>query len=235
MVLAIETATQVCSATLVHDGEVLAERTEIAPQRHAELLLPFVEDVFRAGATEPASCDAIAVSIGPGSFTGLRIGLSVAKGIAFGIQKPIIPVPTVEAVAYDTVRKTGDRTVVQVILPARKDEFYAARIHCAGEQPVTEGSVSVFTTAELYNLVGGKKDAVLAGEGIERLYRYVRKERNEDDAVCIRLRTSLESHLHTTSAVAVGLLAPLYGTADPAYLEPVYIKQFESGSLTKQM
>jgi tRNA threonylcarbamoyladenosine biosynthesis protein TsaB len=235
MFLAIDTATQVCSAALVREGEVLAECTEIAPQRHAELLLPFVENVFRTGATEPATCDGIAVSIGPGSFTGLRIGLSVAKGIAFGIQKLIIPVPTVEGVAYNTVRKTGERSVVQVILPARKDEYYTARVDCAGERPVPEENVSVVTTTELYDLVCGKKDGTLAGEGIERFYRDLTKERGENDPVCIRLRNSLGSYLHTTSAVAVGLLAPMYEAADPAYLEPVYVKQFESGSLTKKM
>lgn len=97
--LAIETATDVCSVAYCVDGKSKAKKEESIPRKHAELLPLFFEDVQKNGQFKLADLDGIAVSIGPGSFTGLRIGLSYAKGLAFSHGLPLIPIPTLLALA----------------------------------------------------------------------------------------------------------------------------------------
>jgi len=99
-ILAIETATRAASVAVVFDGKVLAENVRESPQSFSETLMPQVEDVIKAsGAFE--NLDAVAVSIGPGSFTGLRIGLATAKALAYAWNVKIIGVPTLSAMAYN--------------------------------------------------------------------------------------------------------------------------------------
>ena len=102
IVLGIETATAVCAVALVDDDVVRAERRYEIPQAHSEKLMECVDDCLKSAGLALSSIDGIAISIGPGSFTGLRIGLSVAKGLAFATDKPVVGVPTLEALAVTT-------------------------------------------------------------------------------------------------------------------------------------
>ena len=108
--LGIETATAVCGVALVRDGEVLAEKAVEERYAHAEKLFGFLDDVLESSGVPLRELHGIAVSIGPGSFTGLRIGLSVAKGLHVATGIPVIPVPTMEALARngaEEVRTAG--------------------------------------------------------------------------------------------------------------------------------
>lgn len=99
-ILAIETATRASSVAVIFDGKILAESLRESPQSFSETLMPQVEEVIKvSGAFE--KIDAIAVSIGPGSFTGLRIGLATAKALSYAWQTKIIGVPTLQAMAYN--------------------------------------------------------------------------------------------------------------------------------------
>lgn len=98
--LAIETSSTICGAALVKGAELLSLIEEPAHRKHAEILPSFVQKVLEKAETSLAECNAIAVSIGPGSFTGLRVGLGFAKGLAYAHDLPIIPVPTIAALAF---------------------------------------------------------------------------------------------------------------------------------------
>ncbi len=118
--LALDTSTEHCSVALRLGGEVL-QRLEHAGQRHSELLLPMVGAVLAEAGTSLGEIDALACSVGPGSFTGLRIATAVAQGLAFGAGLAVIPVGTLEALAAGA----GALRVI-ACLDARMGEVYAA-------------------------------------------------------------------------------------------------------------
>lgn len=122
-VLGIETATWTASIGVIDGQSVLAERSLRVTGSHAQTLLPLIDDTLGAAGTALAELGLIAVSIGPGSFTGLRIGLSVAKGVALATGVALIGVPTLEAMALAAGPRTG---LVCPLLDARKHEVYGA-------------------------------------------------------------------------------------------------------------
>jgi len=123
-VLGLDTATWTAGVGLVVDGEIVAERSQHADRgAHAVSLLPLVEDVLRAGGCTVDDLDAVAVSCGPGSFTGLRIGVSVAKGLARAAGARLVGVSTLEALAKTVA---DGRSHICAALDARRGEVYAA-------------------------------------------------------------------------------------------------------------
>ncbi|HUI29234.1 MAG TPA: tRNA (adenosine(37)-N6)-threonylcarbamoyltransferase complex dimerization subunit type 1 TsaB [Candidatus Acidoferrales bacterium] len=123
-ILAIETATKVCSVAVADECEVLGEFSLFVPQVHAERLIVMTSNLIENLRLTYSDLDAVAVSIGPGSFTGLRIGLSVAKGIAYGQDKKLIAIPTLEAIARLLRDRAGPEKTIVPVLRARADEFY---------------------------------------------------------------------------------------------------------------
>jgi tRNA threonylcarbamoyl adenosine modification protein YeaZ len=123
LVLATDTSTDVCTVALCRDGVTLAEAMDSEDRRHAERLLPLAQDVLRQAGAAMHDVDVFAVSRGPGSFTGLRIGASAWKGLAFAMQKPLVAVPTLDALALVPQIPDG---VVCVALDARMKEVFGA-------------------------------------------------------------------------------------------------------------
>ena len=118
IILAIETTTDICSVSLYQNEELLGIK-ENSLRKHSILLAPFVDEIFKNSNLKISSIDAIALSIGPGSYTGLRIGLSFAKGVAFSTNKPIIPINTIESLNYEI-----DDLNYLVVIHAYKDYFF---------------------------------------------------------------------------------------------------------------
>jgi tRNA threonylcarbamoyladenosine biosynthesis protein TsaB len=141
-ILAIETATAACSAALYIDGEIEA-RHALAPRQHAALILPMVESLLASAELAVTGLDALAFGQGPGAFTGVRIAASVAQGIAFAANLPVVPVSTLAALASGAMRETGE-THVMAALDARMNEVYwgVYRRDAAG-LPVLQGAESV--------------------------------------------------------------------------------------------
>ena len=121
-ILAIDTATEACSTALYVDGEIV-EDFRVAPRQHTTILLPMIEQLMESTGVKLADLDAIAFGQGPGSFTGLRIAASIAQGIAFSAELPIVPVSTLAAVAQGVARQYQS-TDVLVALDARMKEVY---------------------------------------------------------------------------------------------------------------
>jgi tRNA threonylcarbamoyladenosine biosynthesis protein TsaB len=127
-ILALDTATEACSVALLSrfgsmpaEGDILGRYEELG-KSHAQQILGMVEAVLAEAQTPLASLDAIAASIGPGSFTGVRISVAVAQGLAFGANLPIVPVTTLEALALQAVRGGAERALA--CLDARMSEVY---------------------------------------------------------------------------------------------------------------
>jgi tRNA threonylcarbamoyladenosine biosynthesis protein TsaB len=120
--LALDTATEACSAAVWVDGTVL-ERYELAPRRHAALILPMIEAVLAEANLSPLQLDAIAFGRGPGAFTGVRIAVGIAQGIAFAADLPVIPISTLAALALGAAQETGYSRIAAA-LDARMGEVY---------------------------------------------------------------------------------------------------------------
>ena len=106
-ILGIESSSLVASAAVVEDGVTVGEYTVNHKKTHSQTLLPMIDSLMSLLEMEPSSVDAIAVSGGPGSFTGLRIGSATAKGLGLALKKPLIHVPTMDAMAYGLGRVSG--------------------------------------------------------------------------------------------------------------------------------
>ena len=106
-ILAIETATEACSAALYNDGEIIC-RYELAPRKHTQLILPMMDAILEEAGVTRSSLDAIAFGRGPGAFTGLRIAVGIAQGLALAVDKPVIPISTLGAMAQQVLETTSN-------------------------------------------------------------------------------------------------------------------------------
>ncbi len=221
-VLGIETATEVCAAAIARDGRVIAEVSVDKKNVHAERLLALISTVLEETATTVDGIDGIAVSIGPGSFTGLRIGLSVAKGLAYASSKPLVAVPTLEALAYRAFHAGKVETGGSVLaaLDARRDEVYCQLFSVAGTDLTPVWDARDLTTTELISEID-TRDVILTGGGSMKILLHAGPSH--------RMAFAGEE-LSRCSAGSVALLGHrLLGegrTEDPSTLEPRYIKDF---------
>ena len=119
--LALESSAKAASCAVFADGELLASAWQAAGLTHSRTLLPMVEDMLRNSGLAAADMDAFAVAAGPGSFTGLRIGVSAVKGLAWGLEKPCIPVSTLEAMAWPLAHLEGN---IVCAMDARRQQIY---------------------------------------------------------------------------------------------------------------
>jgi tRNA threonylcarbamoyladenosine biosynthesis protein TsaB len=223
LILSIETATRICAAALVHRGAVVAERHEEGRAIHAGCLPTLVEEVL--GGRRPEELEAIAISIGPGSFTGLRIGLSFAKGLSYACSVPIVAVPTLEAIATKAVRSgavRGGDTVVPV-LDARRDEVYYQLFRARAEGVASGGPPTDVKVSDLFDRLAGMP-ATVTGEAAFRLQGGGGGDRA---ATALRFLGHPES---SCDAGIVGLLGELLFAdgkiEERETLEPRYIKEF---------
>jgi tRNA threonylcarbamoyladenosine biosynthesis protein TsaB len=161
-VLGIETATEACSSAIVLDGRIAAELTVDRPRAHAEILMSQIDSVLSATGLTMATIDAVAVSIGPGSFTGLRIGLSVAKGLAWVMEKPLIGIPTLRALARKArnAGEPGESGLLLGALDVRKGEIYCRLDAMRDGTLTTVWEERAGSVAEIFSELEGKGVAV---------------------------------------------------------------------------
>ena len=145
LILGIESASLTASAALLLDDTLIAEYTTNFKKTHSETLLPMIDEILRMTGKDVSELTAIAVSKGPGSFTGLRIGASLAKGLALPQDLPIIPVPTIDAIAYGAY---GADAVICPLMDARRMEVYSGLYSFDGEEFLVHEGASARPLAE---------------------------------------------------------------------------------------
>lgn len=213
-ILSIETATTNCSVAISKNGETIFLKEDNSKNySHAESLHVFIDAVLKEAGILPNALDAIAISKGPGSYTGLRIGVSAAKGLSFALDKPLISVPTLEALAHQVVCNDG---VIVSMLDARRMEVYVAVFDSNYNQIIdTQAQVlDADAFAELLN----KGKVYFVGNGVEKTKNLIQ----HPNAVFVENKLP--------SANEMGKLAfnkyKKSDFEDVAYFEPYYLKDF---------
>ena len=214
LILSIETATTNCSISLSKDDKILALKEDNDKNySHAERLHIYIDAVLNEANINSKDLDAIAVSKGPGSYTGLRIGVSAAKGLCFALNKPLISIPTLAALAHQV--KTDDGIII-TMLDARRMEVYSA-IFDANYYQIRETKAQILDeNAFAKYLEKGK--VYFIGNGVEKTKAII----NHPNAIFVENKLP--------SAKEMGILAynkyKISDTEDVAYFEPYYLKDF---------
>lgn len=166
VILNIETSAETCSVALTEEGVLLHQLIEEEPMKHSERLAPFISEIMDEAARKEKKIDAVAVSLGPGSYTGLRIGLSTAKGICFGLGVPLIGVPTLQAIAVKAMfcprMWEGDELLMPMV-DARRMEVYTGAYNFALEEVVKPGAMIL--DEHSLDILPADKDVYLFGSG----------------------------------------------------------------------
>ena len=126
-ILALDSSGLVASVALLENDNLVAEFTVNNKKTHSQTLLPMLDEVVNAAGIELDAVDAIAIAAGPGSFTGLRIGAATVKGLSLALDKPVVPVPTLEGLAYNF---WGSDRLICPIMDARRNQVYTGLYHC---------------------------------------------------------------------------------------------------------
>lgn len=218
LILCIETATTNCSVALGREGKVLALKEDYSNNySHAERLHLYIDEILRENNFKPGDLDAIAVSKGPGSYTGLRIGVSAAKGLCFSLDIPLLAVPTLESLAYQ-VKETPDAVIVPM-LDARRMEVYTAGF-TADKKRLFDTRAQVLDPSSYKDLLERGK-TVFIGSGVKKFQEIC----DHTNAVFIEDRLPSAEQM-------VFLAEERFRNSsfeDVAYFEPFYLKDFIAG------
>jgi len=218
LILHIETSTNVCSVALSEDGRVLFIRKEQEGPSHASLIGPFIDGALSVAEQKNVKPDAVAVSAGPGSYTGLRIGVSAAKGICYALRIPLIAIPTLELMA-DTCRRNrvlpGD-ALIRPVMDARRMEVYTSLYDKAGccLEPVN----AVIADEHSFDTELSSHAVFFAGNGAAKLRAVIHSE-----------KAGFDENLIPAADAMIYLAEKAYSEkqfVDVAYFEPFYLKDF---------
>lgn len=221
-ILNIETSTDVCSVALTNEGQVLDHRENYEGQSHATLLSQYVKEMLDYARSREMKLDAVAVSIGPGSYTGLRIGLSEAKGLAFGLALPLIGVNTLQLLTVSTMFNhfvDEERLLYVPMIDARRMEVYTAA-YTPALDAVLEPQAMILDKNSFVDLLGEGYTLVMMGNGSDKARELF-----------------ANNHVHFISGVkpvAVDMLALAEKAyreqqfIDVAYSTPLYLKEFQA-------
>lgn len=222
MILQIETATTVCSVALSNNGEVIAVKQMEQRNIHAEVITLYIEELLTSTGTKYTDLDAIAVSCGPGSYTGLRIGISTAKGLCYALEKPLIAIETLEAMATGATMESelakGD-TLLCPMIDARRMEVYTAIFNTKGER-INHTTAEIINENSFAELLSDNK-ILFFGDGAEKC----RETLSNPNAQFLESFTNSAAYL--TKRATEKFAAKNF--EDIAYFEPYYLKDFITG------
>ncbi len=225
LILGIETATSICSVALVRDGQLLAIRESEGTKEHSAALTGYIADVFAEAGLAYQQLDAVAVSMGPGSYTGLRIGVSAAKGLCYALDKPFIAIQTLKSLAWQALQqysmqgKNLKNSLFCPMLDARRMEVYTAMFD-QNLQVIDPVNASIITEDSFSSFAG--KEIIYFGDGALKCkstfeeksgFTFIDNIYLSAKAICMLAERDFENRTF----------------ADLAYCEPFYLKDFIAG------
>lgn len=228
MILCIETATDVCSVALCSEDGVLMVRESTDRRLHASMLTVHIGELLREAGITAAQLEAVAVSKGPGSYTGLRIGVSAAKGIAYGASLPLAGIETTLSMTMGMIasmQNIDEQIVFCPMIDARRMEVYNALYDYSGKQ-IKEISADIITESS-FETVPEKYRIVFFGNGAAKC-RNIIKRQNVEFIDGFSLSAAF-MHRLATDAVAHKRFE------DVAYFEPFYLKDFVATTQRKNI
>jgi tRNA threonylcarbamoyladenosine biosynthesis protein TsaB len=215
-IILIETSTALCSVALAEDGVITAYKESSAPKAHASLTAVFINEMLAERNLKISDCDAVCVSMGPGSYTGLRVGVSTAKGLCFGSGKPLIAVGTLDTLVAQAVGTEGCDTYKYIVpmVDARRMEVYTA-VFENGVQ-ITETAPAIIDENSFAEYLE-QGPCLFIGDGAGKCADVIRHP---------------NAHFIQCHPNAAAMLAPATEAynekrfEDVAYFEPFYLKEF---------
>ena len=217
-IILIETSTALCSVSLAEDGKIVAYKESETPRAQASLTAPFVKDILDAQGLSVRDCDAVCVSKGPGSYTGLRVGVSTAKGLCFGAGIPLIAVGTLDTLVYQAAAEgllpEGCRYVVPMV-DARRMEVYTA-VFTPDARQLTDTRPQVIEPGNYADLLA-EGPVLFIGDGAGK---------------CQEALAHPNAHFAQCCPKASAMFRPAFAAwdarrfEDTAYFEPFYLKEF---------
>ncbi|MBR5862711.1 MAG: tRNA (adenosine(37)-N6)-threonylcarbamoyltransferase complex dimerization subunit type 1 TsaB [Bacteroidales bacterium] len=219
-ILLIETSTALCSVALAQDGVVTAYRESSAPKAHASLTAVFIQEMLQERGLTLADCEAVCVSKGPGSYTGLRVGVSTAKGLCFGSGKPLLAVGTLDtlvAQAASVIPSEVDGITFSHIIPmidARRMEVYTA-VFKDGVQ-ITETSPAIIDENSFAEYLE-QGPCLFIGDGAGKCADVIKHPNAHFSQCCPKASAMLEPAMDAYKEKRF---------EDVAYFEPFYLKEF---------
>jgi len=217
LILSLETATKTCSVALARNGKLMTKKELTSEQfSHAEKLTLFIEEIVAASSVELNELDAVAVSAGPGSYTGLRIGTSTAKGICYALDIPLIAINSLRATAALSSFEDG---LICPMFDARRMEVYAA-VYSAQLEEIQETKAVVIETDSFEEYLN-KSKVLFLGPGAEKCQSEITSENAMFD---LETEVSAEGMIELAEAKYRSK-----DFEDIAYFEPRYLKDFVAG------
>lgn len=222
-ILAFDSSGMVASVACIEDGNLIAEYTINHKKTHSETLLPMLDEIVKMAELSLDTIDAIAVAAGPGSFTGLRIGSATVKGLSLALDKPVVSVPTLEALAYNM---WGIERLICPIMDARRGQVYTALYRFADGKMTEIMNQQPMDMGELINIINSKNESVVfLGDGILPFAEKI------DEQVRVSYLIA-PAHMNRQRAGAVayaGYIRYLAGKAETGDdFAPVYLRQSQA-------
>ena len=214
-ILMIETSTECCSVAVCDGPRILASRIDETPRRQSAMLVPYIVEVLQEAGLRGEDLDAVAVSEGPGSYTGLRVGVSTAKGFCFGTGKPLLGIDTLQILANQA---EGSLDRIVAMIDARRMEVYSAVFDGAGHK--TGPTQAVILDADSFQPELEAGTVLFIGTGVQK-FQAVCKHPNAFFRECPPLATAM------TGPAREALQKKEF--KDIAYFEPFYLKEFVAG------
>lgn len=222
LILCIETGTDICSVGIARDGELVSLRESAEGRDHAKHVGVFVDELLRETDIAPDELDAVAVGMGPGSYTGLRIGVSFAKGLCYGLQIPLVAIGSLDALAEVAIEdneagildvEAWNEALLCPMVDARRMEVYT-RLYNAKGEPQSDVKAEIINE-ESFASVRATKQLVIFGNGAAKCREVLSDATYIDVAPSARgLARLAEQRLQAGQ------------TEDIAYFEPFYLKDF---------
>lgn len=220
-IINIETSSRICSVAISSEGEILYQLEDLEGQNHATRLAPFIEKCLDELARRELKADAVAVSIGPGSYTGLRIGLSLAKGLCMALDVPLIAVSTLKILAVKAMFRSFDWEGDEILVPmvdARRMEVYTCAYDFA-LRPQMEAGPLIIDADSLSTLAPGRK-LFLMGDGSGKAKGVITRP----DTYFV---DGIEAHARDMIALSEKAFRE-NDFSDTAYTVPEYLKEYQA-------